>query len=393
MARRSERRPRSPGGPRTGRYALTPLVAVSTIAAFGVGFPLDRIRGLGVGALGILAGLSIGVLVVSRWSRRGIVRENAELEARVEERTAGLAWSEARTAAIVNTAVDAIITFDETGLIRSTNPATGRIFGFEEAELIGRDVGVLIPDEDPSHPGAHPRAEPARIVGPGRETIARRRNGTIFPIDISVSEARVGDDRMFVGLIRDITERKRFEAELQAAKTAAEEAATHDPLTGLWNHNRIIEILIEEIARSDRQGQPLSVAMLDLDHFKHVNDTYGHVVGDEVLRDIARRLERAIRVYDSVGRFGGEEFMIVLPGTDRAHAERAAERIRAEISTEPIPTTGGTLRVTGSLGVVTHRGEAMGDATGLLVAADDALYEAKGSGRDRVTFASLRRAS
>jgi two-component system cell cycle response regulator len=133
--------------------------------------------------------------------------------------------------------------------------------------------------------------------------------------------------------------------------------------------------------------------MLDLDHFKHVNYTYGHVVGDEVLRDIARRLERAIRVYDSVGRFGGEEFMIVLPGTDPAHAEQAAERIRAEISTDPIPTTGGALRVTGSLGVVTHRGGAMGDATGLLVAADDALYEAKGSGRDRVTVASLRRAS
>jgi two-component system, cell cycle response regulator len=132
--------------------------------------------------------------------------------------------------------------------------------------------------------------------------------------------------------------------------------------------------------------------MLDLDHFKHVNDTYGHVVGDEVLREIARRLERAIRVYDSVGRFGGEEFMIVLPGTDPAAAEQAAERIRAEISREPVLTTAGTLRVTGSLGVVTHRGSVV-DPTGLLVAADDALYDAKGSGRDRVTVASMRRAS
>ena len=230
-------------------------------------------------------------------------------------------------------------------------------------------------------------------MGAGRETIARRKNGSIFPIDISVSEARVGDDRLFVGLIRDITERKRVEAELQAAKAAAEEAATHDPLTGLWNHNRVIEILIEEMSRSDRQGQPLSVAMLDLDHFKHVNDTYGHVVGDEVLREIARRLERAIRVYDSVGRFGGEEFMIVLPGTGRVDAEQAAERIRIEISREPILTSAGTLRVTGSLGVVTHRGERPNDPTGLLVAADDALYDAKGSGRDRVTVASMQQAS
>ena len=246
-------------------------------------------------------------------------------------------------------------------------------------------------------PGAHLRRHaqegPARVMGAGRETIARRKNGSIFPIDISVSEARVGDDRLFVGLIRDITERKRVEAELQAAKAAAEEAATHDPLTGLWNHNRVIEILIEEMSRSDRQGQPLSVAMLDLDHFKHVNDTYGHVVGDEVLREIARRLERAIRVYDSVGRFGGEEFMIVLPGTGRVDAERAAERIRIEISREPILTSAGTLRITGSLGVVTHRGEGPNDATGLLVAADDALYDAKGSGRDRVTVASMQQAS
>jgi diguanylate cyclase (GGDEF)-like protein/PAS domain S-box-containing protein len=328
---------------------------------------------------------------------RAVVRENAELGTRAEERAAALAWSEAHTTAIVTNAVDAIITFDETGVIRSINPATERIFGTGEAALIGRHVSVLLPDEDPSHPGVHAgrqaQGEPDRIVAAGRETTARRGNGTIFPIEISVSEARVGDDRLFVGVIRDITERKRIEAELHAAKAAAEEAATHDPLTGLWNHNRIIEILIEETSRSDRQGAPLSVAMLDLDHFKHVNDTHGHVVGDEVLREIARRLERAIRVYDSVGRFGGEEFMIVLPGTDRADAQQAAERIRAEISREPVLTSAGGVRVTGSLGVVTHRGEAVSDATGLLVAADDALYDAKGSGRDRVTVASMRQAS
>ncbi len=357
----------------------------------------DRIQALNVGVLAILAVLFVGVIAFARRTRRTIVRENAELEFRVEERTAALARSEARTTAIVTTAGDAIITTDETGVIRSINPATERIFGFEEAELIGHGVGELLADGD--HPGHGARiwrtaeTSRARVQGAAHEAIARRKNGTIFPIDITVSEARVGDDRMLVGLIRDITERKRVEAELQAAKAAAEEAATHDPLTGLWNHNRIIEVLIEEMARNDRLGQPVSLVMLDLDHFKHVNDTYGHVVGDEVLRQIARRLERAIRVYDSVGRFGGEEFMIVLPGTDRAEAERAAERIRAEISHDPVPTTAGTLQVTGSLGVVTHRGERSIDATGLLVAADDALYDAKGSGRDRVTVASLQRAS
>lgn len=353
----------------------------------------DRIQTLDAAVLAVLAVLFIGVIVFARRTRRAIVRKNAELEVRVAERTAALARSEARTTAIVNTAVDAIITIDETGVIRSINPATERIFGFDEGELVGRDVSLLMADEDRTHHGAYMRhyAETgrARILGAGRETIARRKDGMIFPIDISVSEAKVGDDRMFVGLIRDITERKRVEAELQAAKAAAEEAATHDPLTGLWNHNRIIEILVEEMSRGDRQGQPVSLAMLDLDHFKHVNDTYGHVVGDEVLREIARRLERAVRVYDSVGRFGGEEFMIVLPGTSREEAERAAERLRCEISRDPVLTTAGTLQVTGSLGVVTHVSELVADATALLVAADGALYDAKGSGRDRVTIASM----
>jgi diguanylate cyclase (GGDEF)-like protein/PAS domain S-box-containing protein len=352
-----------------------------------------RIQTLNIAVLAVLAVLFVGVIAFARRTRRAIVRKNAELESRVEERTAALARSEARTTAIVNTAVDAIITIDEAGVIRSINPATERIFGFEEGELIGRDVSLLMADEDRTHHASHMRryaeSGEARILGSGRETIARRKDGTIFPIDISVSEAKVGDDRLFVGLIRDITERKRVEAELQAAKAVAEEAATHDPLTGLWNHNRIIEILIEEMSRGDRQGQPVSLAMLDLDHFKHVNDTHGHVVGDEVLREIARRLERAIRVYDSVGRFGGEEFMIVLPGTDRVEAEQAAERIRAEISHEPVLTTAGTLQVTGSLGVVTHVGELVSDATALLVAADGALYDSKESGRDRVTIASM----
>jgi diguanylate cyclase (GGDEF)-like protein/PAS domain S-box-containing protein len=353
----------------------------------------DRIQLIDAAVLGILAVLFVGVVAFARRTRRAIVREKTELETRVRDRTAALARSEARTTAIVTTAHDAIITIDDAGTIRSINPATERVFGFTEAELVGEHVGILMTDPDPVEEGSPARADDVaswpQILGSGRETTARRKDGTVFPIDISVSEARVDDDRLYVGLIRDITERKRVEAELHVAKAAAEEAATHDPLTGLWNHNRIIEILIEEMARADRQGQPVSLAMLDLDHFKHVNDTYGHVVGDEVLREIARRLDAAVRVYDSVGRFGGEEFMIVFPGTDPRDAERAAERIRLEISHDPVLTTAGTLTVTGSLGVVTHVGELVHDATALLVAADDALYDAKESGRDRVTIASM----
>ena len=353
-----------------------------------------RIQVVNTAVLGILAILFVGVAFFARHTRRAIVAKNTELETRVIERTAELARSEARTTAIVNTALDAIITVDEGGTIRSINPATERIFGYGNAELVGADVNVLVADaEGDEHPGDMRRylvTGFSDVLGAGREAVARRKDGTVFPIDISVSEARVDDDRMFVGLIRDITERKQVEAELQAAKTVAEEAATHDPLTGLWNHNRIIEILMEELSRSDRQGGPLSLAMVDLDHFKEINDTYGHVVGDEVLREVAIRLQRAIRVYDAVGRFGGEEFMVVLPGTEGAAAEAAAERIRTEISRERILTSAGTLQITASLGLVTSLGDLLHDATALLVAADTAMYSAKMAGRDRITITAMR---
>jgi diguanylate cyclase (GGDEF)-like protein/PAS domain S-box-containing protein len=352
----------------------------------------NRVQAVNVAVLVFLAVLFVGIAGFARHTRRAIVVKNAELEQRVDERTAALARTEARTTAIVNTALDAIITMDEHGTIRSINPATERIFGYDGEELVGASVDLLMMGFDGARQGAevhqHLPAGVSHILGAERETVARRKDGAVFPIDISVSEAEVGDDRLFVGLIRDITERKRVEAELQTAKATAEEAATHDPLTGLWNHNRIIEILMEELARSDRHGTPVSLAMVDLDHFKHVNDTYGHVVGDEVLREVADRLEHAIRSYDSVGRFGGEEFMVVLPGTEGHDAELAAERIRAEISREPILTSAGALRITASLGLVTRVGEVVNDATALLVAADTALYDAKGSGRDRVTIAA-----
>ena len=351
------------------------------------------VQHLNFAVLAILALVFGGLAYFARRSRRSIVLRNAELELRVRERTRELASNEARTTAIVNTAVDAIITIDKTGIIQRVNPSTERIFGWEQDSLIGNNVQVLMAEDDRKHHNEYLshylETGKAHILGTGREAVARRKDGTLFPIDLSVSEAKVEGGHFFVGVIRDITERKAVEAELQAAKAAAEEAATHDPLTGLWNHNRILEILMEEMARSDRQGSTVSLIMVDLDHFKMVNDGHGHVVGDEVLREIAERLQKAVRVYDSVGRFGGEEFMVVLPGTIPADAERAAERIREEIGKTAIYTSAGSLEVTASLGVVTRHGELVNDATALLVAADTALYESKEAGRNRVTVANL----
>jgi len=353
----------------------------------------DMLQTLNVAVLVVLMGLFAFVLVFSRRSRRAIVRKNAELEFGVRERTAELATSEARVTAIVNSSLDAIITIDERGEIQSVNPATEKIFGYPTDSLVGKNVSVLMDEE---HRRQHAQwirryleTGDAHIIGKGRELVARRKDGTMFPIDISISEAKIEGhkERLFVGVVRDITERKRAEEDLRKAKALAEEAATRDSLTNLWNHNRVIEILIEELARSERQSTPVSVAMVDLDHFKEINDTHGHLVGDEVLREVAARLMNAVRAYDSVGRFGGEEFVVILPGTSRATANATAERIRAEIARSPVRSSAGQISLTASLGIVTREGGAGQDATALLAAADTALYAAKEAGRDRVEIA------
>jgi two-component system cell cycle response regulator len=159
--------------------------------------------------------------------------------------------------------------------------------------------------------------------------------------------------------------------------------ATHDALTGLLNRRAILETLEKELARSTREGTPLSVIMADLDHFKRINDTYGHLVGDAVLREAALRIQAAMRVYDAVGRYGGEEFLVVSPGCGLPEAAEQAERLRKRISKAAVHGRDSAIAVTMSLAVVTATAEVRqpGD---LLRLADDALYAAKHGGRDRV---------
>ena len=168
---------------------------------------------------------------------------------------------------------------------------------------------------------------------------------------------------------------------LLEAQHALQREATHDGLTGLWQHNAILQILERELLRAQRSDTMVSVIMADLDHFKSVNDFLGHAAGDEVLRMVARELAGAVRPYDSVGRYGGEEFLIVAPECSVDDARVLAERIRTCIAQNQISMNGRPVAVTISLGTATR---ASGDAEALLVAADHALYRAKINGRDRV---------
>ncbi len=159
--------------------------------------------------------------------------------------------------------------------------------------------------------------------------------------------------------------------------------ATHDSLTGLFNRMAILETLDRELTRSIRENTPLAVIMVDLDHFKGINDTHGHQAGDAVLKETARRMLSSLRAYDSVGRYGGEEFLVVIPGSDMDAAVELAERLRLGVSAQPVSVDGTMISATLSLGLAVSTGEITRPEQ-LLQRADEALYGAKAAGRNRV---------
>lgn len=179
---------------------------------------------------------------------------------------------------------------------------------------------------------------------------------------------------------------ERFEHLRQAEERVRtmEHLALHDELTSLYNRRAINEALETEMLRGRRYERPLSVLMIDLDHFKTINDTYGHGVGDEILRQIARRLTSTLRATDVVGRYGGEEFLAVLPETAAEAAARAAENVRLAVESQPFLTSAGPLSLTVSIGVAAAVADEPHAPDDLIRQADEALYEAKRAGRNRV---------
>jgi two-component system cell cycle response regulator len=165
--------------------------------------------------------------------------------------------------------------------------------------------------------------------------------------------------------------------------------ASHDRLTDLWNRGAILEFLEKELSRARRTAQPLCALMIDVDHFKTVNDTYGHLTGDVVLREVARRLGASIRNYDWIGRYGGEEFLAIVSSSGASGMGKYAERLCTSISSEPIHTPAGDLEVTVSVGGAVVMPGAQLSCDGLVQAADEALYRAKNHGRNRVEFTGL----
>lgn len=208
-----------------------------------------------------------------------------------------------------------------------------------------------------------------------------RADGAVIWVLLSGSLVRDEDGAPdhFIAQIQDITEGVQQREALQAANAALEQLANEDPLTGLPSRRAVLERLQTELVRDDRQGRGVAILLADVDRFKQVNDRHGHAEGDRVLRDVARAASAAIRQIDTVGRYGGEELLMVLPETGEDAAVVVADRVRTRTRAEVASPDG---PVTISIGVATRRpGDSMEQ---LLARADRALYRAKGAGRDNV---------
>jgi diguanylate cyclase (GGDEF)-like protein len=176
--------------------------------------------------------------------------------------------------------------------------------------------------------------------------------------------------------------------ELISARDALQFQATHDALTGILNRGAILDAVTRELTRARREHATIGVILADIDHFKAVNDDYGHLTGDAVLHGVALRMSGILRAYDSLGRYGGEEFLVLAPSTDAEGAVQFAERIRAGVEATTYETSAGSLRLTLSLGVAVSNPEEAPNSPVLLQAADAALYRAKQRGRNRVAIAT-----
>lgn len=199
----------------------------------------------------------------------------------------------------------------------------------------------------------------------------------------------MGEFRALAGehlkLLRQLTKiakiSDRIQTDTRQMAQTLHAASLTDPLTNLPNRRHMIQQLESELARASRNGDGFALIMLDLDHFKAINDAWGHIVGDAALVETANLLRSNLRAHDVCARWGGEEFLILLPGTDREQAETVAEKLRTLVAGHPLTHAGGEVRVTLSLGIAVHRTGMTADSC--IQEADDALYEAKRAGRNR----------
>lgn len=306
-----------------------------------------------------------------------LAREQAE----VEKAHRQLQGSEEQLRNIVSSTFNGIVTINEQGIIDTFNSAATRIFDHTPEEVIGRNISMLMSETDSgmhnNYIGRYIETGEAHIIQKPREVIARHKDGHTFPIELCVSARHSDEGWMFIGVMHDISRRKKMQQELESL-------ATTDGLTGVRNRTYFNSQLTSEFMRAKRYDLDLSLLILDADHFKSVNDTYGHPAGDALLQAIAGQARACARVTDTVARYGGEEFAIILPETDGASAVQLAERLRRNIEQMLVTHNDDTISRTISVGVACLKSHECNNEDELLIVADRALYKAKEAGRNRV---------
>jgi diguanylate cyclase (GGDEF)-like protein/PAS domain S-box-containing protein len=272
------------------------------------------------------------------------------------------------------------------------SPSVFDILGWRPDELVGKAPDWLIfADDLPIMRAGHARSSNDPLASRPVALRMRHKSGALTWVEVNarvVRDRATSDVKETVIVIRDITGRKAREDELLAL-------AMTDALTGLANRRAFDEALEREWQRTLREGSQMSLLLLDLDHFKSFNDTYGHQVGDDCLRAVATAVRTSVRASDFACRYGGEEIVVILPGTDAAGAFKAAESLRLAIEALALPHVGKPAdgdRLTASIGVATavsRDGGTVRLPEALLIAADAALYKAKHLGRNRIATALL----
>jgi len=309
----------------------------------------------------------------------------ADLEAALRENekvNRALRESEAKFRGLVSQSMVGIVIIED-GKLSYSNAKFNEIFGYSAEE-----VRTMEPAEFAAARDRPLVAENVRRRASGEvdrvEYVFRglRKDGAEVDIQCHGNGMDIGGKLLLISLLMDITERTRAELEVQALQARLLEQSTHDSLTGLYNRRYLDETLGRELIAAGRHGYPVSVIMGDLDHFKAVNDRFGHLAGDEVLRVFGALMKAHARASDIYCRYGGEEFMLVLPRMAPGEAIERAELLRESMGSRPVPFGESLIAVTASFGVATFpRDGRVGDE--LIAAADSALYAAKTAGRNR----------
>jgi diguanylate cyclase (GGDEF)-like protein/PAS domain S-box-containing protein len=358
------------------------LAALSLLGLLGTWYATDRLvlrrmRALIATARRIAAGD-----FAARTELKGGSSELSELARVFDEMAASLQQFFEQTQRVMEVAPEAFVVSDEQGRIVMVNAQTEKLFGYCREELLGQHIDMLLPERARTlharHRQTYVAAPVVRDMSERRDLAARRKDGTEFPVDISLGPLQTEKGRLVISAVRDISERKEFESRIL-------HQATHDALTNLPNRVLFREHVSRAMLHATRSEELIAVLFLDLDGFKNINDTLGHEAGDELLKAVTSRLTGILREDDLIGRQGGDEFTILLQGIRIVQdIVLVLEKLLTAIA-EPFVLGSNEMHVTASVGVTVFPFDD-NEVESLLRNADTAMYQAKEAGKNCFRF-------